>query len=98
MVNARPAPAGVPPMLTGMALPRYALALLSPIMAAHDARPAPHLLLSGHQEDCFAVAFTPDAKRIVSVSRDRTARVWDAETGKELTVFNAAADPMYGMA
>ena len=32
---------------------------------------------------CDAVAFSPDGKRIVTGSSDRTARVWDAETGTE---------------
>jgi WD40 repeat protein len=31
-----------------------------------------------------SVAWSPDGKRLVTTSFDRTARVWDAETGKEL--------------
>jgi len=31
-----------------------------------------------------AVGFSPDGKRIVTGSWDQTARVWDADTGKEL--------------
>jgi WD40 repeat protein len=30
------------------------------------------------------VAFSPDGTRIVTRSADRTARVWDAQTGQEL--------------
>jgi WD40 repeat protein len=30
------------------------------------------------------VAFSPDGKRIATASTDHTAKVWDAETGKEL--------------
>jgi len=30
--------------------------------------------------------FTPDGKHLVTVSDDRTARTWDAATGKELAV------------
>ena len=29
----------------------------------------------------MSAAFSPDGKRIVTASRDRTARVWDAATG-----------------
>ena len=32
----------------------------------------------------MSVAFSPDGKKIVSGSYDKTIRVWDAETGKEI--------------
>jgi len=31
-----------------------------------------------------SVAFSPDGKRAITGSRDTTAKVWDAETGKEI--------------
>ena len=33
---------------------------------------------------CNSAAFSPDGKRIVTASEDKTARLWDAETGKQI--------------
>ena len=41
--------------------------------------------LSGHQDRVLGVAFSPhDGRFLVSCSRDRTARVWDTTTGREI--------------
>ena len=42
------------------------------------------LTLKGHANSVWAVAFSPDGRRIVTGSRDQTARVWffDEETGQ----------------
>ena len=32
----------------------------------------------------MSAAFSPDGKRIVTASRDKTARLWDTETGKPI--------------
>ncbi|MBI3191076.1 MAG: protein kinase, partial [Pedosphaera parvula] len=38
----------------------------------------------GHTEPILAVAYSPDGQRIVTGSADRSAKVWDAASGKEL--------------
>jgi WD40 repeat protein len=38
----------------------------------------------GHREMVLRVAFSPDSRRVLSISRDGDIRVWDAESGKEL--------------
>lgn len=38
----------------------------------------------GHQEEVSVVTFSHDGKRLFSASKDKTVRVWDAKTGKNL--------------
>ena len=44
-------------------------------------------VLKGHAAPVGALAFSPDGKRLVSGSRDKTVRVWDAETYDPLLVL-----------
>jgi WD40 repeat protein len=54
-----------------------------------DDKPLPNLLhtLEGHEDAVLCVAFSPDNKRAVSGSADKTVRVWDVKTGKELACY-----------
>ncbi len=47
---------------------------------------------SGHTDDVTACAFSPDGKRIVSGSRDRTLRLWDTASGKEIATLKGHAE------
>jgi eukaryotic-like serine/threonine-protein kinase len=45
-------------------------------------------VLSGHREIVFSAAYSPDGTHIVTASRDKTARIWDARTGAQLIVLH----------
>jgi WD40 repeat protein len=40
--------------------------------------------VKGHTDRILAIAFTPDSKRLASGSFDKTARLWNVGSGKEL--------------
>ena len=48
--------------------------------------------LDGHSKDVTSVAYSPDGRRIVSGSEDKTVRVWDAETGDALQTIHGHSE------
>ena len=42
-------------------------------------------ILTGHPKSVGALAFSPDGKRLASISIDRTALLWDVDTGEQIT-------------
>lgn len=45
-------------------------------------------VFDGHGDDVTSVAFSPNGRRIVSGSQDKTIRVWDATKGKQLVILS----------
>jgi WD40 repeat protein len=50
------------------------------------------MVFRGHQKSVTSVAFSADGKSIVSGSRDRTVRVWDATTGTQQHILTGHED------
>jgi WD40 repeat protein len=48
---------------------------------------SPQLTLTGHDGSVQFASFSPDGKRVVTASDDRTARIWDAKTGKVFAIL-----------
>ena len=55
-------------------------------------RPNDLRTLKGHTDSVRAVAVTPDGRRAVSASSDRTLRLWDLESGKEIAAFTGESE------
>ena len=45
-----------------------------------------------------SAAFSPDGERVVTASDDNTARLWDAETGREVATLKGHDGPVYSAA
>ena len=54
--------------------------------------------LEGHSGFVDGVAVTPDGKRAVSASWDKTLKVWDLETGRMLRTLEGHSAHVYGVA
>jgi WD40 repeat protein len=48
------------------------------------------LVLHGHDGWVSSAVWSPDGKRIVTASADRTVRIWDADEARELLVLTGA--------
>jgi WD40 repeat protein len=56
------------------------------------------LLLNGHEGSVNSAAFSPDGSRIVTASDDKTARISDAASGKEIAVLRGHGDRVFSAA
>ena len=45
------------------------------------------MILTGHEKTVFSAQFSPDGKRILTASNDKTARIWNLETGEVLATL-----------
>jgi WD40 repeat protein len=56
------------------------------------------LVLKGHNNYIWCLAFHPDGRRFVTGSDDHTAKIWDLETGQELLTVGNHTHGVHGVA
>ncbi len=56
------------------------------------------LTLRGHTAGLYRIAFSPDGKRLATAGIDKTAKVWDPVTGKELLTLRGHTLDVVGIA
>ncbi|HUR55120.1 MAG TPA: WD40 repeat domain-containing protein, partial [Gemmataceae bacterium] len=71
-------------------LPAFALFAATVSLSDVRAQPTPAdivFVLKGHTDTVDAVAVSPDGKLIATASFDKTVKLWDAATGKEIRTY-----------
>lgn len=68
-------------------LPSYAVVRAASELRGTMSESSALLVLRGHNDQVLSAAFSPDGRSIVTASRDKTARIWDANGGHEIAVL-----------
>jgi WD40 repeat protein len=63
------------------------------LLAALDACREERTLL-GHEGPVHSATFSPDGRKILTCSGDKTARIWDADSGRQLAVLRPHDSPV----
>src|SRR6187399_1621184 len=64
--------------------PKLLLSLLLALFCCGSIAQAPRIVINpmGHSAKIHNLLFTPDGKKIISISEDKTIRLWNAENGE----------------
>jgi hypothetical protein len=88
--------AGLPSDLTRPDRPYVSEAYAALYLAVYEHRE--QRVLSGHDGPVVWAVFSPDGQRVVTASDDKTARLWDAASGKSLAVLSGHEGRVYSAA
>ncbi|MDW7973025.1 MAG: caspase family protein [Thermodesulfovibrio sp.] len=75
----------------------FLLLLIMPFASFSFDKPEIFLQL-GHSKDVTSVFFSPDGKYIASGSRDKTVKLWEVSSGKNIRTFIGHSDYIYSVA
>ena len=53
--------------------------------------------LEGHSSSVISVVFSPDGKTLASASGDKTIKLWNRDTGKEITTLSGHSSSVYSV-
>src|SRR5437016_5869917 len=71
---------------------RTAILTASTAIAMQAVATAQVSYLQGHEDQIYAVTYTPDGKMLATACFDNTVRLWDRATGKPIRVFRDLSD------
>ena len=75
------------------------LGIAQVVVRQHDGWPRNEHVLQGHTDSVMSVAFSPDARHIVSGSSDKTIQFWNAQTGVQVgNTLEGHTDSVYSVA
>ena len=70
-----------------VASPTYVLQTILDTLDNRSIQPWKHQTLLAHAERITSAEFSPDGKSVVTISDDRTAKVWSVKSGQEITTL-----------
>lgn len=56
------------------------------------------IVLAGHEDEVLLARFSPDGTRIATASRDSSARLWEARSGRLIAVLRGHTDKVFSVA
>jgi WD40 repeat protein len=68
------------------------------LWSSYHQAPHPLLNLTGHTLSVFSLAISPDGRTALSGSEDKTLKLWDLITGKELRTFTGHGGSVFSVA